>query len=173
MISSGSTPPLGQQIRALRRQRRMTLKDLARRVGTSAPALHRYETGWDRFEVATLRRIAAALGAELEVRLRAADSADTVKEPGELRTLLAPLFWDRRLSVADLRNSPLWVLGRVLTYGDLAQVQAARRFYGDDAVREAIGRRGIDPRTRNYWQLLLDTGHASEGTERRGLEDRS
>jgi hypothetical protein len=123
-------------------------------------------------QIRTLRRIAAALGAELEVRLRAAHSLDTAKGPAELRRFLAPLFWDRRLSVEDLRNSPLWVLGRVLTYGDLAQVQAARRFYGDDAVREAIGRRGIDPRTRNYWQLLLDTEHAPEGTQRRGLEDR-
>ena len=68
--------PIGQQIRRLRRGRAWTLAELARRAETSAPTLHRYENGWDRFELATLRKIATALGARLEVRLVPLDPTD-------------------------------------------------------------------------------------------------
>ena len=47
--------PVGLQIRALRKERGWSLAELARRAGTSAPTLHRYESGWERFELATLR----------------------------------------------------------------------------------------------------------------------
>src|SRR5439155_947182 len=40
--------PLGHRIRQLRQDRGWTLAELARRAGTSAPALHRYENGWGR-----------------------------------------------------------------------------------------------------------------------------
>ncbi len=59
--------PIGPQIRRLREGRGWTLAELARRAGTSAPTMHRYENGWDRFELATLRKIAAALHTRLEV----------------------------------------------------------------------------------------------------------
>jgi len=64
-----SATPLGHQIRRLREERGWTLAALARRAGTSAPALHRYENGWDRFRADTLRKVAGALGARLDVRL--------------------------------------------------------------------------------------------------------
>ena len=45
-----------------------TFGNFQQRVGTSAPTLHRYENGWDKFEVSTLKRIAQALGVILEIR---------------------------------------------------------------------------------------------------------
>lgn len=149
--------PLGPQIRRLREERGWTLADLARRVGTSAPALHRYENGWDRFRVDTLRNVASALGASLEVRLVPAArlrprSAPTAKV---LLKTLAPLFWDRDLRASDLAGHAGWVLERVLTAGGREQVQAVRAFFGDDAIRRAVVRRGVDRRTRNYWGLIL------------------
>ena len=63
---SAPPPPIGTQIRHLRRERGLTLSDLAQLANTSAPTMHRYESGWDRFELNTLRKIAAALGAALE-----------------------------------------------------------------------------------------------------------
>jgi len=162
--SESPATPLGQQIRRLREARGWTLAALARRVGTSAPALHRYENGWDRFRVDTLRKVAAALGARLDVclvpaarvRPRAAPTATA------LRKTLAPLFWDRDLRASDLAGHSGWVLERVLTAGGPEQVQAARAFYGDDALRRAVARRGVDRRTRNYWGLILgEAGDAS------------
>ena len=169
-----TTPHIGQQIRELRQARGLSLQGLARRAGTSAPALHRYEAGWDRFEIATLRRIAAALGAQLEVRLHRTDSLRPEKPPRkkQLVRLLAPLFWDRRLTTADLTTYPRWVLGRVLIYGNPDQVRAVRHFFGDEAIHNAIRQRGIDDRTRNYWTLILGNSHASESTKRERLENR-
>jgi transcriptional regulator with XRE-family HTH domain len=152
------SPPLGQQIRALREQRGWTLAELARRAGTSGPALHRYENGWDRFELGTLRRIGAALDARLEIRLLPATPGPaTARRPSRktLAKMLAPLFWERTLRESDLAEHVGWVLERVLTAGSREQVRAARAFFGDEAVRRAAERRGVDPRTRHYWRLIL------------------
>ena len=162
--SAASVAPLGSQIRRLREARGWTLAALARRAGTSAPALHRYENGWDRFRVDTLRKVADALGARLDVRLVPAArarprSAPTVKV---LLKTLGPLFWDQDLRASDLRDHVGWVLERVLTAGGRDQVQAARAFFGDDALRRAAARRGVDRRTRHYWELIL--GGASDAS---------
>ena len=155
--SVSSSTPLGHQIRRLREERGWTLATLAQRAGTSAPALHRYENGWDRFRIDTLRKVAAALGARLDVHLVAGSRARPRSAPTEkiLLKSLAPLFWDRDLRTSDLARHAGWVLERVLTAGDHAQAKAARAFYGDDALRQAIARRGVDRRTRNYWRLIL------------------
>jgi len=162
--SCRSGAPLGHQIRRLRERRGWTLATLARRAGTSAPALHRYENGWDRFRVDTLRKVAGALGARLEVRLVPSADARSRRAPTRRALLetLAPLFWDRDLRAADLAAHEGWVLERVLTAGGGEQVKAARAYFGDDAVRRALARRGVDRRTRNYWSLILDgAGDAS------------
>ncbi|MCU0223749.1 MAG: helix-turn-helix domain-containing protein [Acidobacteria bacterium] len=152
-----ATPVLGSQIRTLRRAAGLTLEGLARRTGTSAPTIHRYESGWDRFELATLRRIAAGLGASLEVRLVPGPGPARDGRPSRaaLRRLLAPLFWDRDLSTEDLETSQDWVLARVLTAGGLEQVRAVRAAFGDRAILRAVRRRDVDARTRNYWRLIL------------------
>ncbi len=148
--------PLGLQIRWLRQDRGLTLEQLATRSGTSAPTLHRYESGWDRFEIRTLERIATALDAGLEVRfVPASPESDPEQTTEELVEILAPLFWDRELQVSDLSEYPSWVLGRVLMYGQREQVRAASRFFGEDAIATAVERREVDDRTRNYWQAVL------------------
>ncbi len=149
--------PAGAPDPPLREERGWTLAVLARRVGTSAPALHRYENGWDRFRVDTLRKVADALGARLDVRLVPAARARPRSAPSgrALRKTLAPLFWDRDLRVSDLAGHTGWVLERVLTAGSREQVKAARAFFGDDALRRSVARRGVDRRTRNYWSLIL------------------
>lgn len=155
--SASSVTPLGYQIRRLREARGWTLAALARRAGTSAPALHRYENGWDRFRVDTLRRVAGALGARLDVRLVPATPARPRAAPtGKvLLKTLVPLFWDRDLRASDFAGHAGWVLERVLTAGSQEQVNAARAFFGDAALRRAVARRGVDRRTRNYWGLIL------------------
>ena len=151
-------PPIGTQIRRLRKERGLTLSALARLAETSAPTMHRYESGWDRFELNTLRKIAAGLGATLEVRLipNPGPPSSVDPDPEEMVTLLAPLFWDHKLHEADLGRHPDWVLGRVLMFGSRTQVRAVRRCYGDGAIMKAIRRREIDSRTRNYWELILE-----------------
>jgi transcriptional regulator with XRE-family HTH domain len=156
------------QIRTLRKARGWSLAELARKVGSSAPTIHRYESGWDRFEMATLKKIAAAFGARLDVNLveRSTPSGEaTTPSSGRLLKLLSPLFWDRKLQAADLQRYQGWVLERVLAFGDWRQVVAARQFFGDEAVAQATERRGVDGRTRNFWKTILKgDALASEST---------
>ena len=67
-------PLLGPQLRHLRKRKHLSLNAMATLAQTSVSALHRYESGWDRFELHTLRRLAAALGCRLVISL----------EPGHL-----------------------------------------------------------------------------------------
>jgi transcriptional regulator with XRE-family HTH domain len=156
-------PPIGAQIRSLRKARGWSLDELARRAGTSAPTIHRYEGGWDRFEIGTLRKLSAALGASLEVRLRPreSDRRDAMPTSEELARLIRPLFWDAELKVTDLAEHTSWILRRVLSFGNAKSVAAVRAFFGDQAIRDAVRQRGIDVRTRNYWKLILDDADAS------------
>ncbi len=180
-INTSSPGPLGAQIRRLRLSRGLSLAALARRAGTSAPALHRYESGWDRFEVATLRKIASALEARLDIRLTVeeGDPPEGVPKPASLVKLLSPLFWDKLLTPSDLSVFPEWVVRRVLMYGDLRQARAARAFFGSDMLKKALAMRAVDPRTRNFWTILRredgllredgsskEDGNAPQGTQR-------
>ena len=112
MYDNLAAPLIGAQLRAMRQARGLTLRELAQRAGTSASALHRYESGWDRFEVATLQAIACGLGARVDIRLVAADRHKEKPAPGAVLHLLAPLFWDKPLSLSDLTEHPRWVLAR-------------------------------------------------------------
>lgn len=161
-------PPLGAQIHALRVAKGWTLQALAEAAGTSAPTVHRYEGGWDRFELGTVRKIAAALGARLVIQLVPAGPQRAAARPSaqQLVELLSPLFWDKPLAVSDLEAYPSWVLRRVLMFGTRAQVAAARAYFGAEAIAAAIRHRSVDARTRRYWELVLGRGPcASEGPE--------
>ena len=107
--------------------------------------------------MATLRRLAAALGTRLHLSLQPLSNveADSNLSHPELIRLLDPLFWDRPLQESDLDDYLEWVLRRVLMFGDMRQVEASRRFFGDDTIRTATAHREIDDRTRNYWHLVL------------------
>ena len=79
----------------------------------------------------------------------------------ELARLIRPLFWDAELKVSDLTEHTSWILGRVLSFGSATTVAAVRAFFGDEAIRDAVRQRGVDVRTRNYWNLILDEADAS------------
>lgn len=160
ICGGGSVAPIGLQIQCLRRQQGWSLAELAQRAGTSAPSLHRYEGGWDRFQISTLRKIARALGARLEVRLVPGTFEASQKQPKRLSAqrlvrLLGPLFWEQKLTVAELKRYPEWVVRRVLMFGDRSQVAAVRHYFGARVLRCAADHRAVDPRTRNYWNLML------------------
>lgn len=154
--------PLGVQIRRLRKRRGMTLKDIARRAGTSVPTMHRYEGGWERFSVGTLRKIANALDAELEIRLlpqgKTTQHGRTVVcvSNDELVKALSTLFWDRPLDTDKLETYPKWVIRRVLTEGNLEQARLIVDHFGLEAVQRAIRGRSINERTRAFWLAYLE-----------------
>lgn len=148
-------PPLGPLLMKLRVLNGLSLNQLAEAAGTSTSAIHRYESGWDRFELRTLRRLARALDAHLEIRLEPRHDDDEPDSLEDLSARLAPLFWDVDLTPRHLVDHPQWVLRRVLEFGDIRQNRWARRFFGDEAVATAARHRGMDPRVRRFWEVVL------------------
>lgn len=59
---------IGEQLVRLRLQAGLTQAQVARKVGTTASAISRYENAsYDRYELQTLRRIVTACGGELRI----------------------------------------------------------------------------------------------------------
>lgn len=150
--------PLGPALRRLRTNKGLTLKQLSEILGTSESAIHRYESGWDRFELRTLRRLVLALDADFEIRLKPRQPLEHSPDPGDLAPRFAPLFWDVDLEPRHLLEYPQWVLRRVLEYGDFQQNRLARRYFGDRAVAEAARHRSMSTRVRRFWEIVLQEG---------------
>lgn len=154
--------PVGSQIRNLRLERGMTLQDLACAAGTSTPTMHRYEGGWTRFSLTTLRKIAEALNADLEVALvprhpgQIEPGTGKKSLAGDLVRILSPLFWDKPLKETDVHEYPTWVLRRVLTSGTYDQVTAAVDYFGPEMVRTVIKHRDVDAKTRAFWNAVQE-----------------
>jgi transcriptional regulator with XRE-family HTH domain len=153
--SDPPSAPLGPTLRQLRKTRGLSLKQLADQVGTSESAIHRYESGWDRFEVRTLRRLAEALDAQLEIRLEPRVGVDDPRDGRDLVDRIASLFWDVELEERHLAENPQWVLRRVLEFGGLEQNRWVRRHFGDEAVALAARHRSMNPRVSRFWELVL------------------
>jgi predicted XRE-type DNA-binding protein len=59
---------IGEQLVRLRLQADLTQAQVAKRVGTTASAISRYENaGYDRYEIQTLRKIVEACGGHLKL----------------------------------------------------------------------------------------------------------
>ncbi len=148
---------LSDQLRARRVELGLTLAELARRADTSAATLSRYENGWTRFELSTLRKLATALGCELVVKLEPRMPNLDRPAAGEVVRRLRRLFWDQRLTVGHLTKNTLWVVERVLDLGNLDDVRGLIAYLGRDEflgqVREA---RLTSPRTRAFWNRMLE-----------------
>ena len=62
---------LAKEVLELRKQKNLTQKQLAQKMGTSQPAIARIESGnYRNVSLAFIRRLAKALGAEPEIHLR-------------------------------------------------------------------------------------------------------
>jgi len=75
------TKAMGTYLRRLRDQAGLSQRDLARRLGCQQPAISRLEAGEVRPNIATLQRIAEALGLQLELRMVDLDEALTSGVP--------------------------------------------------------------------------------------------
>ncbi len=147
---------ISSQIKALRRKAGLSLGDAASRAGTSAASWSRYESGWSRFEIYTLKKIAGALGCRLTVRF---DASGTPATPTGRRSAigrLRRLFWDRPLKEQDLEEYPLWVLERALEYGAMDDVQRLVRIWGRrEFLKKVAQARFQSARTAGLWQGIL------------------
>ncbi len=149
---------VSRQLRRRRLELGLSLTEVARRAGTSAATLSRYEHDWIRFETHTLRKLAVALGCELSIELRPRTRRrSTVRNTREACARLKRLFWDHPLNEADFKTHPVWVVERVLEYGALDDIHALRDTMGRKSFLKAVAAAGrVSPRTRNFWCQILE-----------------
>jgi transcriptional regulator with XRE-family HTH domain len=149
---------ISSQLRRRRAGLGLSLTDVARRAGTSAATLSRYEAGWTRFEIYTLRKLAAALDCELSVTLRPRSAPNrTAVRRKTVVERLSRLFWDRPLTADDIERFPQWVMERVLEFGQLEDVLALKETMGREAfLRGVAAAVRVSPRTRNFWVQVVE-----------------
>jgi transcriptional regulator with XRE-family HTH domain len=149
---------VSEQLKRRREEKGLSLSGLARRVGTSAATLSRYEHGWTRFETYTLRKLATALGCELQIELVARPgiprvSVSRAKAVHQLRRL----FWDHRLVVRDFDRHPIWMMERVLEYGALEDVRLVMEVFGKSRFLDMVaGATRVSAKTAAFWRSLLE-----------------
>jgi len=148
---------LSRQIGARRKRLGLSLGQLARRANTSPATLSRYENGWSRFEVSTLRKLATALDCDLEVTLQ--PRPRWVEQPTAENVVrqIRRLFWDLDLTASHLEEHPLWVVERVLENGSLGDVRILAAFLGRETLLGLAGEaRFSSDRTRVFWRQVLE-----------------
>ncbi|MGA2977075.1 MAG: helix-turn-helix transcriptional regulator [Spirochaetia bacterium] len=152
MIQDG----VSADLRRLRKTRRMPLSRLARLAGTSVATVSRYESGWNRFELATLRRLATALGYRLEIVWRPLKQGNACKSEAQLGQRIGRLFWDRRIGQGDVKRYPQWIVGRVIQYGKIADILALSTYLGRDRFLGIVSDiRMPSPKAERFWRAML------------------
>jgi len=149
---------ISEQLKHRRQSLGLSLSELARRAGTSAATISRYEKNWTRFEVYTLRKLATALDCDLKLSFQAKPGRkSSALSNGDIIARLGRLFWDHKLTKDDLTNHPMWVVERVLEYGKLDDVDLLRETMGRKTFLDLVAASGrLSPRTRNFWNQILN-----------------
>lgn len=76
---------------------------------------------------------------------------------GKLPAFLEKYFWDVEFEKIDLRKSKIYVLKRILEYGDQDAVHWMWRNFKKDEIKDAVSRfRGYSKKSANYWAVILD-----------------
>ena len=156
MIITMTVQDIGASLRARRQALGWSLAEVARRAGTSAPSVHRYESGWRRFELYTLSKLATALGCRLRIFLEPLDLGGRPPSARSVRDRIGRLFWERRLRRADLTRYPAWVIARVLEYGKLDDVRILISYLGKRRFLELLQQVHLpSAKTRSFWDAIL------------------
>lgn len=148
---------ISQQIGARRKRLGLSLRQLARRANTSPATLSRYENGWSRFEVSTLRKLATALDCDLVVKLQPRPRWVEQPTAQDVVQQIERLFWDQDLIPNHLDEYPYWVVERVLEYGSLGDIRILTAFFGREVFLDLIRQARLSSdRTRVFWQRVLE-----------------
>ncbi len=150
---------ISQTLKELRLRQKLSLKDVARRAGTSIAAIHRYENRWHRFEVQTLAKLADALGAEFSVDFKIKKNRAAAGSSDEAFKTLKPLFWDVKIAKKDLLKHQDWLIKRVLEFGNREQVHLIIRLFSLDAILATFAKsqHQFTRKTQAAWSAFFKT----------------
>jgi transcriptional regulator with XRE-family HTH domain len=148
---------ISRQLCTRRKRLGLSLSQLARRANTSPATLSRYENGWSRFELSTLRKLATALDCDLVVRLQ--PRPRWVEQPAAETVVqqIGRLFSDQDLTTSLLEEHPLWVVERVLEFGNLGDIRILTSFFGRETFLRLVGEARFSTATTwVFWQQVLE-----------------
>jgi transcriptional regulator with XRE-family HTH domain len=148
---------ISRQLGARRKRLGLSLSQLARKVNTSPATLSRYENGWSRFEVSTLRKLATALDCDLVVKLQ--PRPRWVEQPTAENVVqqVGRLFRDQELDIVHLEERSLSVVEHVLEHGSLGDIRILTAFYGRERLLSLAARATFSSnRTRAFWRQVLE-----------------
>ncbi|MCM8784368.1 MAG: hypothetical protein NC818_06330 [Candidatus Omnitrophica bacterium] len=75
---------------------------------------------------------------------------------GELPKFLKKYFWDTDFEQIDFKNHRVYVLKRILEYGDEEAVRWMFKEFRKDEIKNTLCKfRGYSPKTANFWALIL------------------
>lgn len=152
------TANLSKTLKSLRKEQALTLEDVAKRAGTSVAAIHRYEHNWHRFELQTLEKLANALEADIQIKVKRRKRKKRISIE-EAHSIFKPLFWDVTLKKSQLHSHLDWLTIRVLEFGTLRQVRVLLQLFEEDKIAESFFRqiRKFSPRTLSAWQSYFES----------------
>ena len=77
-------------------------------------------------------------------------------ENADIKSIFRPtLFWDA--DKIDARDHAVYIIARILDFGDMQDVKTLRKIYSDEKIIEVIRtRRGLLPQTGKYWAVKLN-----------------
>jgi transcriptional regulator with XRE-family HTH domain len=152
---------LSEAIRRRRLELGLTLSQLAHRIRSSPATVHRYESGWHRFEIYTLEKLATALGCRLRIDLEPLRPDPPMASRKTVVAQLQRLFWERELEDTDLEDHPGWIVRRVLEMGTLRDVRALIGLMGKQGfLRHLADVRFASEKTSTCWRAMCE----QEGT---------
>jgi len=148
---------ISEQLRKRRLECRYSLSELARLADTSPATLSRYENGWTRFEVSTLRKLALTLNCRLKIEfIPNEDNGRTETSISEAIEGLKRLFWDSDFNLEILDKYPVWAVERVLESGQLEDVHSLQILLGRNLFLESILKSTrLSAKTRIFWNSIL------------------
>lgn len=75
----------------------------------------------------------------------------------KLPSFLRQYFWDVNFDNLDLQKKPLYILSKILEYGDEKSVAWMKENFTSKQVEEVLLHyRSVSPKSANYWALLFD-----------------
>jgi len=67
------------------------------------------------------------------------------------------LFWDVKKEGIDVKKHSLFIIRRVLDYGDVASLNWLRKTYPEDLIRKVVrNKRGLHRKTIIFWEKYYE-----------------
>ncbi len=148
---------ISQQIAMRRKRLGLSLSQLARRVNTSPATLSRYENGWSRFEISTLRKLATALDCDLVVNLQPRPRWVEQPTADNVVQQIGRLFSEPEMTTGHLEEHSLWVVEGVLEHGSLGDIRILTAYFGRETFLDLVGEaRFSSTKTEVFWRSVLE-----------------